>query len=163
MPGRLALIGRAFPDDAARARAIGVWAGFRGLALPAGPLVGGALVDGLGRRAVFLINVPVVLLALLWSTAVVRESREGRARPLGPSTCPGCCPAGCCCSPRPTRSSRAAAPAPAHPRSSRRRPSAWRLRRYWPRRNCGAATTRCCRPRSCGVPPSPRPTPPRGS
>ncbi|WP_256122714.1 MFS transporter [Streptomyces sp. LUP47B] len=82
LPGTLAIIGRAFPDDAARARAIGVWAGIGSLALPAGPLVGGALVDGLGWRAVFLINVPVVALALLWSTAVVRESREDRARPL---------------------------------------------------------------------------------
>ncbi|MFF4056323.1 MFS transporter [Streptomyces sp. NPDC001668] len=58
--GTLALIGRAFPDEAARARAIGVWAGIGSLALPAGPLLGGALVDGLGRRSVFLINVPVV-------------------------------------------------------------------------------------------------------
>ncbi|MEU9324790.1 MFS transporter [Streptomyces canus] len=82
LPGTLAIIGRAFPDDAARARAIGVWAGIGSLALPAGPLVGGALVDGLGRRAVFLINVPVVLLALLCSTAVVRENRKARARRL---------------------------------------------------------------------------------
>lgn len=82
LPGTLAIIGRAFPDDAARARAIGVWAGIGSLALPAGPLLGGALVDGWGWRAVFLINVPVVLLALLWSTAVVCESRETRPRPL---------------------------------------------------------------------------------
>ncbi|MEU1474653.1 MFS transporter [Streptomyces sp. NPDC005760] len=60
LPGTLALIGRSFPDEAARARAIGVWAGIGSLALPAGPLLGGALVDGLGRRSVFLINVPVV-------------------------------------------------------------------------------------------------------
>lgn len=82
LPGTLALIGRAFPDDAARARAIGVWAGIGSLALPAGPLLGGALVDGFGWRAIFLVNVPVVLLALLWSTAVVRENRERAARPL---------------------------------------------------------------------------------
>ncbi|MDQ0905650.1 MFS family permease [Streptomyces canus] len=61
LPGTLAIVGRAFPDDAARALAIGVWAAIGSLALPAGPLVGGALVDGFGWRAVFLINVPVVL------------------------------------------------------------------------------------------------------
>ncbi|MGW7257278.1 MFS transporter [Streptomyces sp. NPDC054834] len=82
LPGTLAIIGRAFPDDARRARAIVVWAGIGSLALPAGPLLGGALTDGPGWRAVFLINVPIVLLALIWSTAVVRESVEDRARAL---------------------------------------------------------------------------------
>ncbi|MEU6089421.1 MFS transporter [Streptomyces sp. NPDC047085] len=82
LPGTLAIIGRAFPDEAERARAIGVWAGIGSLALPAGPLLGGALTDGLGWRAIFLLNVPIVLAALVWSTAVVEESKESRARPL---------------------------------------------------------------------------------
>ncbi|MEU6357731.1 MFS transporter, partial [Streptomyces sp. NPDC047072] len=82
LPGTLALVGRAFPEDAARARAIGVWAGIGSLALPAGPLLGGALVDGLGWRAIFLINVPIVLAAGVCSAMVVRESDETRARPL---------------------------------------------------------------------------------
>ncbi|MET7485299.1 MFS transporter [Streptomyces sp. NPDC005538] len=82
LPGTLAIISRAFPDDAARARAIGVWAGVGSLALPAGPLLGGALTDWLGWRAIFLINVPVVLFALVRSAAVVQESREARARRL---------------------------------------------------------------------------------
>ncbi|NEB06286.1 MFS transporter [Streptomyces sp. SID13726] len=82
LPGTLAVIGRAFPDGAARARAIGVWAGIGSLALPAGPLLGGALVEGLGWRAIFLVNVPVVLFALAGTAVVVHESRESRARPL---------------------------------------------------------------------------------
>jgi DHA2 family methylenomycin A resistance protein-like MFS transporter len=82
LPGTLAIISDAFPDEAGRARAIGAWAGIGSLALPAGPLLGGLLVDGLGWRAVFLINVPIVLLALLWSRAVVRESRNPQARAL---------------------------------------------------------------------------------
>ncbi|MFF4802998.1 MFS transporter [Streptomyces sp. NPDC001351] len=82
LPGTLAIISRAFPDDAARARAIGVWAGTGSLALPAGPLLGGALTETLGWRAIFLLNVPIVLVALAWSAAIVRESREEQARRL---------------------------------------------------------------------------------
>ncbi|MEU6142971.1 MFS transporter [Streptomyces sp. NPDC047081] len=82
LPGTLAIISRAFPDDAARARAIGVWAGIGSLALPAGPLLGGALTEAFGWRAIFLLNVPIVLVALVWAAATVRESREERARRL---------------------------------------------------------------------------------
>ncbi|MEW2294303.1 MFS transporter [Streptomyces sp. NPDC006743] len=82
LPGTLAVVGRAFPEDAARARAIGLWAGVGSLALPAGPLLGGVLVDGLGWRAVFLVNVPIVLVALVRSARVLDESRESAAPPL---------------------------------------------------------------------------------
>jgi len=82
LPGTLAIISRAFPDHAARARAIGVWAGIGSLALPAGPLLGGALTDGFGWRAIFLLNVPIVLVALVWAAVIVRESRERQARRL---------------------------------------------------------------------------------
>ncbi|MEU6258340.1 MFS transporter [Streptomyces sp. NPDC047043] len=82
LPGTLAIISRAFRDQGARARAIGVWAGIGSLALPAGPLLGGALTDSLGWRAIFLLNVPIVLVALVWSAAIVRESREEQARRL---------------------------------------------------------------------------------
>ena len=82
LPGTLAIISRAFPDDAARARAIGIWAGTGSLALPAGPLLGGALTETLGWRAIFLLNVPIVLVALVWTAAIVRESREEQARHL---------------------------------------------------------------------------------
>lgn len=82
LPGTLAIIGRAFPDDRARARAIGLWAGVGSLALPAGPLLGGALTDTFGWRAIFLVNVPIVLVALPLSAAVVRESGQRGARRL---------------------------------------------------------------------------------
>jgi len=82
LPGTLAIISHAFPDERAQARAIGVWAGIGSLALPAGPLLGGALIDGVGWRAIFLVNVPVVLIAFAAATAVVQESRDPGGRSL---------------------------------------------------------------------------------
>ncbi|GAA5136456.1 MFS transporter [Pseudonocardia adelaidensis] len=78
LPGSLAVITEAFPDRAARARALGIWAGVSSLALPAGPLLGGFLVASGGWRLVFLVNVPVVLAALV---AVPRLVPAGTARP----------------------------------------------------------------------------------
>jgi DHA2 family methylenomycin A resistance protein-like MFS transporter len=53
------------------------WAGVGSLALPAGPLLGGLLVQSVGWRAVFLLNVPVVVVTGIVAARVVRESREG--------------------------------------------------------------------------------------
>lgn len=44
LPGTLAIITRAFPERGEQARAIGIWAGVGSVALPAGPVLGGALV-----------------------------------------------------------------------------------------------------------------------
>lgn len=78
LPATLALITRAYPERAAQARAIGIWAGVGSLALPAGPLLGGALVQALGWRTVFLVNVPIVLLSGVVVACVVRESTADR-------------------------------------------------------------------------------------
>ncbi|MFD6532306.1 MFS transporter [Streptomyces sp. NPDC060184] len=64
VPASLAMIGRLYPEPAARARAISVWAAVSGAAVAAGPLAGGALVGAAGWRAVFWANVPVGLVAL---------------------------------------------------------------------------------------------------
>ncbi len=81
LPGTLAIVTRTFPGERERARAIGAWAAVSGLALPAGPLVGGALVEAAGWRAVFLINVPIVALALVATLRVVPADRGSHARP----------------------------------------------------------------------------------
>jgi MFS transporter, DHA2 family, methylenomycin A resistance protein len=86
LPGSLAVISEAFPDRAARARALGIWAGVSSLALPAGPLLGGFLVASGGWRLVFLVNVPVVLAALV---AVPRLVPAGTARPERRGDTPG--------------------------------------------------------------------------
>jgi len=80
LPGTLAVVSRAYPDAAERARAIGIWAAISSLALPAGVIAGGALVDGPGWRWAFLVNLPVVAVALPVTARVVRESREPAAR-----------------------------------------------------------------------------------
>jgi DHA2 family methylenomycin A resistance protein-like MFS transporter len=65
LPGTLALLSSSAPDDRARARVVAVWAAVGGCALPAGPFVGGLLVQSLGWRAVFWLNVPVIIAALI--------------------------------------------------------------------------------------------------
>lgn len=80
LPGTLAIIGRAFPEPAAQARAIGLWAGIGSAALPAGPLLGGLLVQGGGWRWVFLLNVPVVLVAGVVALRVVPADRRAAGR-----------------------------------------------------------------------------------
>ncbi|MDO3701521.1 MFS transporter [Micromonospora sp. C28SCA-DRY-2] len=63
-----------------RARAFGAYGAVQGLAAVAGPLLGGLLVDadlfGLGWRAIFWVNVPVSILALIIGTKVLPESRS---------------------------------------------------------------------------------------
>src|SRR5207244_2346246 len=48
-----------YSERAARRRALGIWGGVAGIAAAAGPVVGGALVSGLGWRSVFFLNVPI--------------------------------------------------------------------------------------------------------
>ncbi|MFB4304127.1 MFS transporter [Actinomadura sp. NTSP31] len=84
LPGSLAVITAVYPGRAEQARALGVWAGISSTALPAGPLLGGMLVDSAGWRWIFLLNVPVVAAAMAGVAAVVREphrERAGGARP----------------------------------------------------------------------------------
>ena len=82
LPGTLAVIANAYPDERERARAIGVWAGVGSCALPAGPLLGGLLVQSAGWRWVFLLDVPIVAAASLATARVVTESRARTARRL---------------------------------------------------------------------------------
>ena len=69
VPSSLALLNAAFPDAAARAKAVSLWAGAGGLAIAAGPVVGGALVDRLGWPSIFFLNLPLGLLGI-WLTLV---------------------------------------------------------------------------------------------
>jgi EmrB/QacA subfamily drug resistance transporter len=78
MPGTLSIITATFQGKE-RAQAIGIWAGISGLALAAGPVVGGALVQYASWHWIFFINVPVGIVAFLVATRVVRESSDPTA------------------------------------------------------------------------------------
>jgi EmrB/QacA subfamily drug resistance transporter len=78
VPGSLALITANFSGEE-QGRAFGVWAGASGATTILGPVVGGLLVDTISWRAAFLINAPLVALAL-WATLThVPESRDDEA------------------------------------------------------------------------------------
>lgn len=79
LPSTLAVINQTFSAPTEKARAIGIWAGVSAVALPAGPLLGGALVEWLGWRSVFLINVPIVVVAAA-AIAWVAAAGDGDVR-----------------------------------------------------------------------------------
>jgi EmrB/QacA subfamily drug resistance transporter len=83
MPATLSLIVSTFSGHN-RARAIGIWAGVGGIGAAAGPLLGGWLLQHFWWGSVFLINVPVALLALIGGFFAVSESRAVNRPRLDP-------------------------------------------------------------------------------
>lgn len=79
-PVAMSIITNTFTDPAERARAIGVWGAVGGVSMAAGPLIGGVLVDSVGWRSIFLINLPIGLAALVLTLRHIPESRAARAR-----------------------------------------------------------------------------------
>ena len=84
MPLSLTLLASAVPARQ-RSAAIGIWGGISGLGVAVGPVVGGAVVDGINWQWIFWLNVPIGLLALPFAARVLSESRGGSKRldPIG--------------------------------------------------------------------------------
>ena len=84
MPLSLTLLAGAVPASR-RAAAIGIWGGVSGLGVALGPVIGGAVVEGISWQAIFWLNVPVGLVAVPLLVAAVRESRglPSRLDPVG--------------------------------------------------------------------------------
>jgi len=83
-PVAMSIITNTFTEPRERARAIGVWGGVVGLSMALGPVLGGALVAGLGWRSIFWINVPVGVAAFVLAALFIPESRAGTARRIDP-------------------------------------------------------------------------------
>jgi EmrB/QacA subfamily drug resistance transporter len=79
-PVAMSIITNVFTDPRERARAIGVWGGVIGISFGLGPLVGGLLIETVGWRAIFLINLPIGALAFVLAALFVPESKAARAR-----------------------------------------------------------------------------------
>ncbi|WP_022928116.1 MFS transporter [Patulibacter americanus] len=75
MPNTLALIRAAFPPNELN-RAVGIWGGSSALAVASGPIIGGLLVEHVSWESIFLLNLPLGLLATVVAVAWVKESRE---------------------------------------------------------------------------------------
>src|SRR5438270_13662053 len=81
-PVAMSIVRNVFEDPRERARAIGIWGAVFGLSMALGPVVGGALVDSVSWRAVFFVNVPIGLIAILLTIRFVPESRAPHPRRL---------------------------------------------------------------------------------
>jgi EmrB/QacA subfamily drug resistance transporter len=79
MPLAMALLSAAFgPQE--RARALGLFSGLSGLAVLAGPVVGGAITQGLAWEWIFWLNVPIGLVAIVLARTRLEESHGGSAK-----------------------------------------------------------------------------------
>jgi MFS transporter, DHA2 family, methylenomycin A resistance protein len=78
MPSSLALIIHMFPAGPERRGALTVWGGVSSIGMAGGPVLGGALVDTVGWRTIFLVNLPVAAVAALAVFAYVAETERHR-------------------------------------------------------------------------------------
>ncbi|ABR80995.1 MFS transporter [Pseudomonas aeruginosa] len=86
IPGALSILTQAFHDPGQRAQVIGGWTSFSALSLILGPLLGGLLVEHAGWQSIFLINLPLGLLALalgLWGIEETAHPEHAAFDPLG--------------------------------------------------------------------------------
>jgi EmrB/QacA subfamily drug resistance transporter len=75
-PASLAIIATCFDEGRERNRALGVWGAMAGLGGSSGVLLGGALTQGVGWEAIFLINVPIGLAVLVLGPRIIPEGRS---------------------------------------------------------------------------------------
>jgi EmrB/QacA subfamily drug resistance transporter len=84
MPATLSTITNIFTNSHERARAIGLWAGISAIGVAIGPVVGGLLLRHFWWGSVFLVNIPIVVISLVFGYLLVPDSRDRSARPLDP-------------------------------------------------------------------------------
>lgn len=83
-PVALSIVSQIFVGRVERARALGIWGGVVGISMALGPIVGGFLIDWIGWRSVFWINLPICLAAVVLTAVFVPESRSATMRGIDP-------------------------------------------------------------------------------
>jgi MFS family permease len=83
-PVAMSIITNTFTDPRERAQAVGVWGAVFGISMALGPIVGGAVVASVDWRAIFLLNLPIGLAAIVLTLRVIPESRAPKPRRLDP-------------------------------------------------------------------------------
>lgn len=82
VPNSLAMLQRAFPAGEQRSRAVGWWGACGGIALAAGPVLGGLLVTHIGWRSIFLINLPIGVIGVYLTLRYVAPHGGSHRRSL---------------------------------------------------------------------------------
>jgi len=82
MPATLSILTNVFTDPAERAKAIAMWASVGGLAVALGPVMGGFILEHFSWTAVFALNIPIAVIALVGGRAAVPTSRDPETPPL---------------------------------------------------------------------------------
>lgn len=83
-PVALSIISNTFSDAGARARALGIWSSVIGISMALGPPIGGLLVNLISWRAVFWLNIPIAVAAIVLAARFIPESRAATHRRLDP-------------------------------------------------------------------------------
>jgi EmrB/QacA subfamily drug resistance transporter len=83
-PVAMSIITQVFVGRVERARAVGVWGAVVGISMALGPMVGGLLIELVGWRAVFWINLPICALAIVLTAIFVPESKSSTMRNIDP-------------------------------------------------------------------------------
>lgn len=83
-PVAMSIITQVFTGRVERARAIGIWGGVVGISMALGPMVGGALIQWIDWRAVFWINLPICVAAIVLTAIFVPESKSSTMRDVDP-------------------------------------------------------------------------------
>jgi EmrB/QacA subfamily drug resistance transporter len=83
-PVAMSIITNTFPGRVERARAVGVWGAVVGISMALGPIVGGTAINLFSWEAVFWINLPICLVAVIATALVVPESKSQHVRSLDP-------------------------------------------------------------------------------
>src|SRR5581483_5055151 len=81
VPCSLALLHHTYQDEKARAKAVAVWAAGASVALAAGPVIGGILINGIGWRTIFFINLPLGAIGIWLTLKYAGESSRAQATP----------------------------------------------------------------------------------